>query len=33
MTRDEIRTLPAGIEMDRLIAERVLGWHEGHELS
>lgn len=27
MTEDEIRNLSAGIEMDALIAEKVMGWH------
>src|SRR6185312_6207137 len=26
MTRDEIRALPAGRELDALVAERVMGW-------
>ncbi len=26
MTCDEIRALPAGPELDRLVAERVMGW-------
>ena len=29
MTRDEILRLPAGPEMDALVAERVMGWHRG----
>jgi hypothetical protein len=27
MTRDEILNMPAGKEMDALIAEKVMGWH------
>lgn len=28
MTDDEIRNMPAGREMDALVAERVMGWHK-----
>jgi hypothetical protein len=27
MTRDEILNMPAGSEMDALVAEKVMGWH------
>jgi len=27
MTRDEILAMPAGREMDALVAEKVMGWH------
>jgi hypothetical protein len=29
MTRDEILNMPAGKEIDALIAEKVMGWHKG----
>lgn len=28
MTRDEILAMPAGMEMNALVAEKVMGWHE-----
>lgn len=31
MTREEILKLEPGFELDRLVAEKVMGWEEGYE--
>jgi uncharacterized protein (DUF779 family) len=33
MTKDEILNMPAGIEMDALIADKVMHWNHNHEIN